>query len=421
MSLRPVAGLRPVRVLGRRGDRRGRRAARARRLRHRRASSRPATARPRHLRDRRRDALFSRRRAVPGLGRAHRPARRRLADARRLDRSRCWTRYPDETARLPGPHGPHHARPRARHQPVPRRARRELSERSRPRAARSTCCPSRRAPRDAVEAGGAAASSRPRATGGSRRRCSRHTELFARGVGEATDIVQKEMYTFEDGGGRSLTLRPEGTAPVCRAYLEHGMHKLAQPVKLWYLGAVLPPRAPAGRPLPPVLAGRRRGDRLRGPGGRRRDDRAAARRCSTSSASRERAPAAREPRHARHARAGYRERAAGLPARARATSSPSEVRGAHRPQPAARVRRRPPRHAARSWQTRRACSTTSTPRTASTSPQVRALLDARRPRLRASTRRSCAASTTTRARSSSSPPTRSAPSRASAAAGATTG
>ena len=63
------------------------------------------------------------------------------------------------------------------------------------------------------------------------------TELFARGVGESTDVVQKEMYSFDDGGGSSLTLRPEGTAPVCRAYLEHGMHKLAQPVKLWYLGA----------------------------------------------------------------------------------------------------------------------------------------------------------------------------------------
>jgi histidyl-tRNA synthetase len=63
------------------------------------------------------------------------------------------------------------------------------------------------------------------------------TELFARGVGEATDIVQKEMYTFDDGGGRSLTLRPEGTAPVCRAYIEHGMHKLPQPVKLWYLSS----------------------------------------------------------------------------------------------------------------------------------------------------------------------------------------
>ena len=45
------------------------------------------------------------------------------------------------------------------------------------------------------------------------------TELFARGVGESTDIVQKEMYTFQDAGGRSITLRPEGTAPVCRAYL----------------------------------------------------------------------------------------------------------------------------------------------------------------------------------------------------------
>jgi histidyl-tRNA synthetase len=62
------------------------------------------------------------------------------------------------------------------------------------------------------------------------------TELFARGVGQSTDIVQKQMFTFEDQGGRSLTLRPEGTAPICRAYLEHGMQKLAQPVKLWYTG-----------------------------------------------------------------------------------------------------------------------------------------------------------------------------------------
>ncbi|MGI8904618.1 MAG: histidine--tRNA ligase [Solirubrobacteraceae bacterium] len=70
------------------------------------------------------------------------------------------------------------------------------------------------------------------------------TELFARGVGEATDIVQKEMYTFDDGGGRSLTLRPEGTAPVCRAYVEHGMHKLPQPVKLWYLSSFFRSEAP---------------------------------------------------------------------------------------------------------------------------------------------------------------------------------
>ena len=62
------------------------------------------------------------------------------------------------------------------------------------------------------------------------------TELFERGVGRSTDIVRKEMFTFEDKGGRSVTLRPEGTAPICRSYLEHGMQKLAQPVKLFYAG-----------------------------------------------------------------------------------------------------------------------------------------------------------------------------------------
>lgn len=74
------------------------------------------------------------------------------------------------------------------------------------------------------------------------------TEVFRRTVGESTDIVQKEMYTFEDAGGRSLTLRPEVTAPIVRAYLEHGMHKLPQPVKLWYLGPCFRhERAQAGR------------------------------------------------------------------------------------------------------------------------------------------------------------------------------
>ena len=74
------------------------------------------------------------------------------------------------------------------------------------------------------------------------------TELFARGVGESTDIVQKEMFTFDDMGGRSLTLRPEGTAPICRAYVEHGMHKRPQPVRLWYWGPYFRHEAPqAGR------------------------------------------------------------------------------------------------------------------------------------------------------------------------------
>ncbi len=74
------------------------------------------------------------------------------------------------------------------------------------------------------------------------------TELFARGVGASTDIVRKEMFSFQDGAGRSLTLRPEGTAPVCRAYVEHGMHKRRQPVKLWYLSSFFRhERAQAGR------------------------------------------------------------------------------------------------------------------------------------------------------------------------------
>lgn len=62
-----------------------------------------------------------------------------------------------------------------------------------------------------------------------------HTELFQRGVGDTTDVVQKEMYTFEDKGGRSITLRPEGTAGVVRSYLEHGLFNEAMPQKLCYL------------------------------------------------------------------------------------------------------------------------------------------------------------------------------------------
>ena len=75
-----------------------------------------------------------------------------------------------------------------------------------------------------------------------------HTELFSRGVGEATDVVEKEMYTFEDRSGRSITLRPEGTAPVARAYIEHGMHLWPQPVKVFYIGPMFRYERPqAGR------------------------------------------------------------------------------------------------------------------------------------------------------------------------------
>jgi histidyl-tRNA synthetase len=59
--------------------------------------------------------------------------------------------------------------------------------------------------------------------------------LFARTVGDVTDIVQKEMYVFEDRGGQELSLRPEGTAPICRAYIEHGLHNQPQPVRLFYI------------------------------------------------------------------------------------------------------------------------------------------------------------------------------------------
>lgn len=73
-------------------------------------------------------------------------------------------------------------------------------------------------------------------------------ELFTRSIGEGTDIVTKEMYTFKDRSGNILALRPEGTAPVCRAYLEHGMDNLPQPVKLYYLAAIFRYERPqAGR------------------------------------------------------------------------------------------------------------------------------------------------------------------------------
>jgi histidyl-tRNA synthetase len=75
-----------------------------------------------------------------------------------------------------------------------------------------------------------------------------HTELFQRGVGTSTDIVQKEMYTFQDRKSRSLTLRPEGTAAVARAVIEHKLLSAGQPLKLWYLGPMFRYERPqAGR------------------------------------------------------------------------------------------------------------------------------------------------------------------------------
>jgi histidyl-tRNA synthetase len=70
------------------------------------------------------------------------------------------------------------------------------------------------------------------------------TALFARTAGEGSDIVRKEMYTFDDRSGRSLTLRPEGTAPVARAYVEHGLHRDPQPVKTFFVGPMFRYSAP---------------------------------------------------------------------------------------------------------------------------------------------------------------------------------
>ncbi len=75
-----------------------------------------------------------------------------------------------------------------------------------------------------------------------------HTELFKRSIGTDTDIVMKEMYTFEDHRGSSLTLRPEGTAGVCRAYIEHALYNLPQPIRLYYIAPMFRYERPqAGR------------------------------------------------------------------------------------------------------------------------------------------------------------------------------
>ena len=92
-----------------------------------------------------------------------------------------------------------------------------------------------------------------------------HTELFKRAIGEYTDVVGKEMYTFTDRGGDSLTLRPEATAGIVRALISNGLLR-GQRHKLWCLGPMFRHESPAGGTLPAVLAGRRGGGGLRWPG-----------------------------------------------------------------------------------------------------------------------------------------------------------
>ena len=163
---------------------------------------------------------------------------------------------------------------RAGSRPPSRKPNRAWPRSTRPPAGRPTCFPSRPLLRARI-LGDARALIEGAGFGQIDTPIFEDTDLFVRTVGEATDIVRKEMYTFTDQGGRSLTLRPEGTAPVCRAYLEHGMHKLPQPVKLWYVGPMFRyERAQAGR-YRQHRADRRGDDRVRRSGRRRGADRRA--------------------------------------------------------------------------------------------------------------------------------------------------
>ena len=141
------------------------------------------------------------------------------------------------------------------------------------------------------------------------------TALFARTSGAGSDVVQKEMYTFTDRSDRSLTLRPEGTAPICRAYVENGMHRDPQPVKLFTIALDVPIRGARSGPLPRALAGVGRGARVGRSVHRRRADpplRHAARapRCDAlpPRAELDRVPqlSARLPRHASRLACGQR-------------------------------------------------------------------------------------------------------------------
>ena len=183
------------------------------------------------------------------------------------------------------------------------------------------------------------------------------------------------MYSFTDRGDRELTLRPEGTAPVVRAYLEHGQAREPQPVKLWYLAPMFRYAKGQKRPLPRALAVRRRVARLGRPGRRRRGDRAAGR-------------LVRRARTARRPRAGAQlDRRRGLPpglpraARGLSRALPRRALGgladAPRRQPAAHLRLQGRGRPAASSPARRASPTTSATTAPRTSRRVRAFLDAR--------------------------------------------
>ncbi len=218
----------------------------------------------------RRGRALQRRPALRRLGRPRRPARRRLGHAARL-RPHAHRAAPARDGRPPGPRPRDDARRRARAQPVPGRAARGgvSSKFQAPRGTHDVL------PRDhlwwrvirTIEEQCAQYGWSRVSTPG-----FEETALFERTSGEASDVVHKEMYTFVDRGDRSLTLRPEGTAPIARAYVEHGLAQEPQPVKAYTIAPMYRYSRPGPRPLPRALAAVARGDRLGGSRRRRRGD-----------------------------------------------------------------------------------------------------------------------------------------------------
>jgi len=88
-------------------------------------------------------------------------------------------------------------------------------------------------------------------------------ELFVKSIGDTTDIVEKEMYAFTDGGGRDIANRPEGTAGVVRAYIEHNLGQTGRNAKFFYIGSMFRARTSASGPVPRVYPDRRRAHRQR--------------------------------------------------------------------------------------------------------------------------------------------------------------
>ena len=244
----------------------------------------------------RRRALCRERRPHRSRGLRSRGARSHAAHARRDAAAR--------DARLPRPRPDDHDRRASARRT---RSSRRCDERaaSSARAARSTGC--RRASRCASTSSTTAIETFERA--GFRQIVTpvfEDTALFARTAGETSDVVSKEMYSFHDRSDRSLTLRPEGTAPVVRAYLEHGLSREPQPVRLWYVAPMYRYAAPqAGRYREHCQfgveaigsddpGGRRRGHRAAGAPGTARSGSATSSCTSTRSATRPAGPAYRE-------------------------------------------------------------------------------------------------------------------------------